>query len=307
VPPSARSTESLALPPPRDAGLLVVALSGVSMSGPLMAATAAPALAIAFWRNAMGAGFAVAVAGIRHRGELRGLSGRAWATSGFAGLALAAHFATWVPSVTMTSVASATALVSTQSIFAGLIAHVSGRRLPRAVWIGIGIALAGTVLITGADIGLSRRSLAGDLLAIAGALFAAIYVTAGGRARERVSASSHTAICYSACALALVIVCAVGGVHLSGFSGNAWIKIVLVTVCAQLLGHSLLNVVLHTTSPTFVSLAILFETPGAAVVAYFWLHQHPPLTALPGFILLILGLVVVARTPRPVAELEAVA
>src|ERR1700712_2452998 len=48
--------ESLALPPPRDLGLLAVALAGVSASGPIMAATAAPALAIAFWRNALGAG-----------------------------------------------------------------------------------------------------------------------------------------------------------------------------------------------------------------------------------------------------------
>ena len=55
MPPESQSQESLVLPPARDLGLLALALAGVSASGPIMAATAAPALAIAFWRNALGA------------------------------------------------------------------------------------------------------------------------------------------------------------------------------------------------------------------------------------------------------------
>jgi drug/metabolite transporter (DMT)-like permease len=298
------STESLAVPPTRDLTLLIVALAGISMSGPLIAATAAPALAIALWRNVIGAGFALTVTGARQRHELRALPLRTWAVAGAAGLALAAHFATWVPSVTMTSVASSTALVATQSVFAALIAQLRGRRLPRPAWIGIAVAFAGTVLITGADLGLSTRAIEGDLLAIAGGFFAAGYVTFGATARESMSASFYTAVCYSVCALTLLLVCVIGRVHLVGFSGNAWLKIALIAICAQLLGHTLINVVLRSTSPTVVSLAILFETPGAALVAYFWLHQRPPLTALPGFVLLIGGLYIVARTRGRAEEIE---
>ena len=54
---------------------------------------------------------------------------------------------------------------------------------------------------------------------------------------------------------------------------------------------------LRTTSATLVSLAILFEVPGAAVVAAIWLHQRPPLLAIPGMVLLLAGVVVVVR-PR---------
>ena len=56
-----------------DAGLLAVALVAVSTSGPLMAATVVPALAIAFWRNALAAGVLAPVALTRCRAELRGL------------------------------------------------------------------------------------------------------------------------------------------------------------------------------------------------------------------------------------------
>ncbi|MDT4957409.1 MAG: hypothetical protein QOD31_1208 [Pseudonocardiales bacterium] len=304
--PIVRGRENLAAPPALDSALLLIAVTGVSFSGPLMAATVAPALAIAFWRNAMGAGVTALVVGVRHRAEFRELDRRSVGIAVAAGVALAAHFATWVPSVTMTTVASATALVSTQAIFVALIARWRGTDLPRLAWIGIVIATVGTTLITGADLGISGRALAGDVLAVIGGLCAAVYVTIGSRARERMTTASYTSICYTVCALVLLVVCLVGGVSLHGFSANAWTKIVLVTVAAQLLGHSLINVVLRSTSPTVVSLAILLETPGAGIVAYVWLHQRPPWTAIPGLVLLFAGLVVVARSRGEDAPVEAV-
>lgn len=296
------SAENLAAPPPRDAALLAVAIAGVSFSGPLMAATVAPALAIAMWRNALGAGFAASASVVR--GDLRGVGRRTWGIAALAGVALAVHFGTWVPSLTMTSVASATALVCAQPIFAALIALLLGRSLPRVAWIGIVVASLGTALVAGADLSVSARALGGDLLALAGGAAAAVYVTIGAAARVRMSTTAYTAVCYTTCAALLLIVCVASGVHLTGFSGNAWIKIVAVTVCAQLLGHTLINVVLHSTSPTVVSLALLLETPGAALVAYLWLQQRPPLTAVPGMLMLLAGLALVVRGRSAPADID---
>jgi drug/metabolite transporter (DMT)-like permease len=288
--------ESLALPPARDAAVLAVALAGVSASGPIMAATAAPALAIAFWRNALGAGSTALFSGLRYRAEFAALDRRAWTVAIGAGLLLALHFGTWVPSVKLTSVASATALVATQSIFSGLFAVFAGRRLPRAAWAGLALAILGTALIAGADLGVSARALTGDGLAVLGGLFAAGYVTAGGVARRTMSVTTYTSICYSVCALCLWLTCLIGHQSLSGYPARSWLLIIGVTVCAQLLGHSLINVVLRSMSPTLVSLAILFETPGAALIAAIWLHQAPPIWALPGLVLLFTGLVIVVRS-----------
>ena len=63
-------------PPGSDMVLLAVALTAVSTSGPRIAATAAPALAIAFWRNAMAAGVLLPVVLLRCRSELRSLDRR---------------------------------------------------------------------------------------------------------------------------------------------------------------------------------------------------------------------------------------
>lgn len=305
--PAAISTqESLVLPPARDAGLLVVALAGVSASGPIMAATAAPALAIAFWRNALGAGSTALVSGVRQRAEFAALDRRGWAIASLAGVFLALHFGAWVPSVKLTSVASATALVATQSIFSGLFASLAGRRLPRTAWLGMALAILGTGLIAGVDLGISGRALIGDGLAVLGGMFAAAYVTAGAGARRRMSTSAYTSICYSVCAGCLLLVCLIGHQSLSGYSAHAWLLIIGVTVCAQLLGHSLINVVLRSMSPTLVSVAILFETPGAGLIAALWLHQHPSEWALAGLAMLFCGLVIVvrARAPAPAADLD---
>lgn len=298
------TVETLAPPPALDAGLILVAIVGVSFSGPLMAATAAPALAIAFWRNLMGAvvtgGFALS-----RPSRLRRLPARALGVSAVAGMALAAHFATWVPSLTMTSVASATALVSSQTVWTAVIAALLGRRLPALAWVGIVVATVGAGLVTGADVSVSSRALVGDALALAGGLAAAIYVTIGASARSRLTNAVYTTVCYSTCAVVLVAVCVIGGVALAGYPSSAWWKLLAVTGCAQLLGHSLINLVLRSTSPTVVGLALLFEVPGAALVALIWLHQHPPLSAIPGIVALFVGLVLVARSGgRPVEATE---
>src|ERR1700744_1356234 len=85
-----------------DYVLLAIAVVCVSTSAPLIAATAAPALAIAFWRTAAAAVVTVPVALWQRRRELRGYTARAMLAAVVAGLALGLHFATWIPSVTMT-------------------------------------------------------------------------------------------------------------------------------------------------------------------------------------------------------------
>src|SRR5436309_15286005 len=92
----------LALPPLVDMATMAVAVCAVSTSGPLMAATAAPALAIAFWRNAMAVGLLVPWVATRSRSELLGLSRLQRRQAAVAGVLLALHFATWVPSLRYT-------------------------------------------------------------------------------------------------------------------------------------------------------------------------------------------------------------
>ena len=284
-----------AVPGRSDLLLLSVAIVAVSTSGPLMAATAVPALAIAFWRNALGAAFVLPVALVRCRDELRALDRREKGLVVLAGGLLALHFATWVPALTYTSVASATALVATQPVWAGLIASLRGASVGRKAWAGIGVAVAGALLLGGADVSVSGRALVGDGLAVLGGAFAAGYMSAGAEVRRSVTTTTYTLLCYGVAALLLLVTCVVGRQGLSGYAAADWLRLLAITLGAQLLGHSLFNVVLRNVDPTVVSLTILLEIPGAALIAAVFLGQRPPLLALPAALLLLAGLAVVIR------------
>jgi drug/metabolite transporter (DMT)-like permease len=277
---------------------LVVAVAAISTSGPLIVYAAASGLAIAFWRNAFSVVAVVPAAAVSRRAELRSASGRTLAVCALAGVALAAHFGAWVPSVKLTAVATATALTSTQPVWQGLIALGQGRRLPAQVWVGIGLAVAGAALASGVDLVAEPRAFGGDLLALLGGVCAAIYTAFGERARREVSTVGYTAICYPVCAALLLAVCLAGGVRLHGFPATTWLALLAMTLGPQLLGHSLFSYALRRISATTVAVLILLEVPGAALITWLWLGDTPPARQWPGLAVLVGGVVVVVLGSR---------
>ena len=293
---------TLARPPTGDLALLAVAIAAICTSGPLIAACAAPALAIAFWRTALGSGATGLWVAARRRGELRSVGARQGRRIAWAGVLLGAHFATWVPSLRFTTVASSTALVATQPVWAALLARRRGVRIERLAWLGIAVALIGVLVLTGVDFAVTPRALIGDGLALAGAVLAALYVTVGEEVRATTSTATYTTICYGVAGLALLVPIVVLRVPLVGFSLRDWGLILAITAGAQLLGHTLVNRVLATTSATVVSLAILFEMPGSTLIAAAWLGQVPPLAIVPAVVLMFVGIALVIRTTTGPAD-----
>ncbi len=285
--------------------LAIVAVLGVSASGPLMAGIAAPAFAIAFWRNAAATVLIAPVAVARSRAELSRLGRRHWMATALAGTALAAHFATWVSALKLTSVAAATALVAAQIVWVVLYDRMRGVRLAPLVVLGLGLAVAGVLVVTGVDFALSRRALAGDALAVAGGFFAAVYLVAGQSVRTRLSTTGYTVACYGICALILGVLCVATGTDLTGFSTRTWLLIAAVTVSAQLLGHSLLNHLLAVMSPIVISLLLLLEVPCAALLAGVFLGQSPAWGVYLGLAMILAGLAVVTSQRPPPSPVQA--
>ncbi|WP_240796647.1 DMT family transporter [Streptomyces sp. RFCAC02] len=283
-----------------DAALLAVAVAGISASGPLIAATAAPALAIAFWRNAFAAAcLAPAVLLRRSRSGPAGIGRRAALLSCASGAALAAHFGLWLPSLRLTSVASSVALVTTTPLWTTVLLRLLGRRPPARVWLGTLVAFGGVLLLTGVDLSASGSALAGDALALGGGIAGAVYILLGSEVRRTTSTVHYTFICYGAAAGLLLAACLTTGASLGGgYSAETWAKLLALTVVAQFLGHSLLNRVISGLGPSVTSTALLLETPGAALCAALWLGQFPPAAAYPALAAVLAGLLLVVRAER---------
>lgn len=275
--------------------LLLIGVLGVSLSAPLTALMTAPALALGFWRTVLGAAFLIPGGALRRGAEFRALHPALIGRCALAGAFLAAHFGTWIPSITLTSVSAATALVCTTPIWTALAATIAGQQMPRIAWIGLFLAIAGTVVIAGVDVTVSAEAVLGDGLALAGGIFAAGYVLIGARVRQEISTTTYSIFCYGVCAVLLGAVALVAGVPLIGFELRDWVLILAITVAAQLLGHTVFNLVVSEVGPTMVGLVLLLEVPGAALFALILVDQAPPALALPGLALVLLGVALVVR------------
>lgn len=287
----------------RALALLAVGVSAVSLAAPLMASLALPALAIAFWRNAIATAVIAPVALVRRRDELRGLAQRQVLTVLIAGCCLAAHFGFWVSSLAMTSVASSTAIVSLQVIWVVGYDLARGAALGRQVLVGVLVATAGALVVSGVDFTISSRALAGDGLALLGSVGVAAYAVIGGRARQTMTTTTYTVGCYGTAAVVLLVAAVLRGQDLTGFDAEQWWKLALLAVTAQLLGHSVFNSLLDRISPMVVSLTILLEIPGASLIAASWLGQVPGPGAVIGLLLILAGMALVV-TSEPEADLE---
>ncbi len=275
-----------------DAVLLGVAVACVSASGPLIAACSAPAFAIAMYRCGLGALLTAGWMLVGRRSiRIPGGFGRAL----LPGAALAAHFAAWIPSLRLTTVALSTAMISTQPVWSALLARVTGR----LIWTGIGLSMLGVLVLTGFGGHLDARSLLGMGLALLGAMLAAVYVGFGERLRASTDMRSYTTVVYGFAAVGLLAVCLLGQVPLTGYSARDWLLILAITLVAQIGGHSAMNAVVHRVSATVVSTAILFEAPGAAVLAALFLGQPIGVSLVIGLAVMLIGLVLVVRGTRP--------
>lgn len=276
--------------------LALVGILGISASGPIVAAfPGVPVLSMAFWRNGAAAAVLSVPALRKNPRAYWQMTGREWFFTAVAGIALALHFICFMYSMRMTSVAAGTALVCIQGVWIALFQVLRGVKYRPKIFLGMGISLLGAILITGFDLGQGSEALIGDLLALAGGILAAIYTLAGSVARRTLGTTTYTSSCYAITAIVLVILCLLANVPIWGFNPVGWMGIILLTVCAQLFGHTAMNHLLSVLGPLTVSTLILLEIPGAALLAALLLGQVVPVATYIGLGIILLGLILVVR------------
>jgi len=283
-----RDRDHSKLPTGREIGLLTLVIIGIGTSGPVIALSSMPILALIFWRNL--GGFLLVLPWAFRDLDLKRAEVKIGIKFSFlSGIALALHFIGFFIAMRYTSVAVGTALTALQPIFAAYFVKRLGGTIPKRAWTGMSIAFVGVVIITGVDLTISRRAFLGDLAAIACAALAAIYVVLGARARESVSTATYTSIAYLTCSLVSLGFALVVGTELVDFEAREWLLLIALIAGAQILGHTILNFTLKSLSPAIASLVVFFEVPVSAVLAFWWLNQLPPLGTVPGLILILVG------------------
>ncbi|MGC9358626.1 MAG: DMT family transporter [Anaerolineae bacterium] len=285
--------------PPRL--VLVVGVLAVSTASTLIRLAQAdiPPLAVAAWRLTLASLILAPVTLATKRQELRGLTRKEWGYVLIGGVVLAVHFAAWITSLALTSVAASVVLVTTSPLFVGIIAYLFFKEpISRSLALGMVLALIGSIIIGIDDVGMGTHRLTGDLLALVGALAAAGYFLVGRRLRAGLSLLGYVFPVYGTAAVVLVIFALVAGVPLSGYAPSTWGWLLLLALIPQIVGHSSLNWALRHLPVTYVSLSVLAEPIGSALLAWWILNERPTLASVMGGTLILSGLVVAGRPLR---------
>ena len=220
--------------------------------------------------------------------------------SALSGVLLGFHFLAFFAAMRFTTVAAGTALASLQPIFTAIYLKFKGARISGQSLVGLFLAFASVMLITGIDFTLSTRAFTGDLFGILSGALAAGYVLLGSGVQKTLSTSTYTTICYGTCALVTLVTALATRSQIFHFQLNQWLLMLSLIVGAQLLGHSLFNLTLKRVSPVVVSLIVFFEVPVSAVIALIWLHQKPQPGTVPGIIGLLIGCGIFVLRNKPI-------
>ena len=279
------------------AGVSVVSFAAILIR--FAQAEGAPSLAIAAVRLAVAAAVLTPFALFRSGPEIYRLRRRELGLCMLSGAFLAAHFWAWITSLEHTSVASSTALVTTNPLWVALISAIVLRERPGGKALtGVVLTLAGSMLVFAADSGRisdGMSPLFGNALALVGALAASGYLLVGRALRARVSLTAYIWLAYSAAAVLLVSAATFSGISVGALPGAAWIFMLALALGPQLIGHTTFNWALRRLSATFVAIAILGEPVGSALLAYFFFGEQFATLQFVGFVLLLLGIFVAAR------------
>ena len=270
-----------------------VAVAAASTSAILIRLSAAPEPAMAFYRVCFTTLLLLPLA----RGSGGSFSRRDLLVAGAAGLALAAHFATWFASVDLTTVAASVTLVQTQPLFvaAGAV-FLLGATLGRRTVVGIALAIAGVVILSADGLSgtVAPAPLLGNALALVGAVAAAAYVLSGRSVRQRVPLVPYVLVVYTVAALGLLAVALATDAALLGYPPREWVLFLGMAVGPGILGHTLINWALEHVESTVVSVSLVGEPVGSAALAALLFGEIPGLLTLAGGAVIVAGIVLVA-------------
>jgi len=258
-----------AAPPLNPYAVLIIGIIGVSTGSIFARLADAPALVTAAYRMGLAALILIPLAAWKAGDELRNLSVRDIKLAILSGFFLALHFAAWISSLDYTAIANSVVLVNTIPLWVGLFTPlISKDRVSGSTIISIIVSIIGAAIIGFGDFATAGKALWGDLLAVCGAVCAAIYLLFGRNLRRKLSLLAYIAICYGSAAIILWLLVLFLNLPITGYSTQTVAAFWAMALISQLIGHSSYNWSLKWFSTSLVAVSLLGEPIGSTLLAY---------------------------------------
>jgi drug/metabolite transporter (DMT)-like permease len=177
------------------------------------------------------------------------------------GALLATAYGLQTAGLELTTVASTGFITGLYVVFTPLLALLFfGTPVPRSLWIGIGFAVVGLLLLNGVPGG----STAGNLLVLANAVFQALQITAMERYAPRYDPRALTFLQMATSAVGFVVIAVALGELEMPQGATVWAALIVTGVFAGALGYLIATWVQARTTAARAALVFTLEAPFAA-------------------------------------------
>lgn len=263
-----------------------------SISSIIIRFSQAPALVISAYRMLFTCLLLFLPIMINNRYEFKSISKKNFIMCIFSGIFLAFHYATWISSIHMTTIANSTVLVACNPIFVAIGNYfILKEKFSYKMIAGIVIALLGTLIIAmGSTGGEVNSMMLGNILAFLGAVFVAGYFVIGGIVRKNIGAGVYVFIVYLVSTIILFLMCFVTGTPIYPYPAREFLLFIALAFFCSTLGHTIYNYLVKYVSSSLISVSTLSEPIFASILAIFFFKEIPSLHTLVGGIIILLGI-----------------
>jgi drug/metabolite transporter (DMT)-like permease len=236
------------------------------------------------------------------RGGTR-LNGRILWIVALGGLFFALDLALYNTSILKTSAANATLLGNNTPIVVGLLSWLVFAKRPQvAFWLGLLLAIVGTLVILWADLGRHMQFGVGDVMALGAAACFAVYLLATERVRTSTGTLAFLRLAMISSTVALFLINLALGISLRVPHGRTLWAILGLGLVSQLGGYLALTYALGHLPATITSVSLLSQGPLTAIMAAILLGEPLTLPQIVGGALVLSGVGLAHRQRHPEEE-----
>lgn len=284
-------------PPIAPAIPLLVGMIAISFAPILVRYSDAPVSVQGMWRMLFTLALMVPFAGGKQLRALRAIKRSDWWLLLAAGFFLALHFLLWMASLSYTSIASSTLILSLEPVFVMIGAYFLFKdRLSGKALGGLAAALIGIAIVGAGDSGLSEAALKGDLLSFLGTAAVAVNMLLAKRILERVPSFLYSLVVFAVTAFCFYLYNVGIGADMTGYPPREWLVFAGLAIVPTVFGHLIFNWLLRYVKPATISMSVLAEPVGASVLGFFLFGEALGAWQLVGGAFVIAGLTLYMRS-----------
>jgi drug/metabolite transporter (DMT)-like permease len=205
-----------------------------------------------------------------------------------AGVLLAAAYGLQTAGLDLTTVSSTGFITGLYVVFTPLLALVLfGTPVPRALWLGVALAVAGLFLLNGAPEG----STLGNALVLGNAVAQSLQITSMERFAPRYDARALTFLQMAVCCAGFAVIAAASGQIEAPHGWTVWSALVVTGVFAGALGYLVATWVQSRTTAARAALVFTLEAPFAALFGVVLLRERLGWAGWAGCAVMLAGIV----------------